>query len=658
MHAPRRFLALVSLATLAVGAGACDSSTGGDTTDTAAADTIGADAAEDTAAADTSPPITFCEGATTALYDPIAGTDLTVFPDDYWTREATSLTGLRVDIDDDTPWIAEQPALLQAIYLDLAALDGFGTAGGVLLRFSAPLGEVPSGSDASLASPGLMLVALDGETAERVPFESQLLDDNATLVLWPERPLKPKAHYAAVLTNDLLAADGGCVAPSPALRSLLDGTASDAKLAALVPRYAELLDKTGLAPGAISAATVFTTQATVDASRDAAADIAGRSYDWSAQPSCTTASRYRVCEGGTVKIFDYRNEGYLGDPVTPTTYTLPVHVWLPKEGPGPFPVVLYGHGLGGDHSQGAAIASGIAPLGFAVVAVSTLRHGDHPIADPDDPNAFFLDLLGIDLASFTIDGLVFRENLRQASLDKLQVLALLSAHPDIDGDGAADLDLDHVGYFGISLGGIMGSDFLALSDGVGAAVLGLAGGRLISVVTDGEDFSQFKGILVGLIGDPQALDRIAPIAQALIDAGDPVNYAPHVLKDRFAGAPPHILANMAIDDTVVPNVTSRALSRALGLEAVRPIVRPIDLVPDAGKAPTKANLLDASVTGGLFQFDRVSASAGGNPQAATHMNTFGSVEGPWQAFHFFETWIDVGTPEISDPYLQFGTPKL
>ncbi len=254
--------------------------------------------------------------------------------------------------------------------------------------------------------------------------------------------------------------------------------------------------------------------------------------------------------------------------------------------------------------------------------------------------------------------MVFRENLRQASLDKLQLLALLRAHPDVDGDGAADLDTAHVGYFGISLGGIMGADFLALSDGVGAAVLGLAGGRLISVITDGSDFAQFKDILIGLIGDPSAIDRMAPVGQALIDAGDPVNYAPHVLVDRFSGAPPHLLENMAIDDTTVPNVTSRALSRALGIEAVRPVVRPIDLVADAGKSPVASNLNDGAVTGGLFQLDRVSSSPGGAARAASHGNVFGGIEGPWQAFHFLETWISDGVPEIADPYAHFGTPPL
>ena len=632
-----------------------------DTTGDTAAD-VAPDAADGASSPDTAAPaLAFCEGQTAFLYDPVAGLDLTAFPDDFWTREADSLTGLRVDVDEHTPWLPAQPAFLQPIFAQLAFLDGFGTSAGVLLRFSAPLADVPSGEAASLATDAIALFAIDGERAERVPFEAQLLDGATTLVLWPMRPLAPKAHHAAIVTTAMRAADGGCIAPSPQLRALLDPATPPATLdpraARLAPRLATAIAAAGLAPDEVSAAVVFTTQAVHDASLDAAADIATRSYTWSTPPTCSTLSSYRRCEGA-FKALDYRHEGYLGEPVTPTSYTLPVHIWLPKTGDGPFPVILYGHGLSGDATQAQFVARGVAPLGFAVVAISTLRHGDHPTARPDVANAFFLDLLGIDMNAFTIDTMVFRENLRQAAFDKLQLLELLAAHPDVDGADGPDLDLDRAAYFGISLGGIMGANLLALGDRLDAAVLGLAGGRLISVITDGADFSQMKQILVGLIGDEAAIDRLAPVAQALIDAGDPVNYAPHVLRDRFLGAPPHLLQNLAMDDTVVPNTTSRALARAFGLTHVPPVALPIDLVPAEATVPVRGNREGGALTAGLFQFDRVTPREGAPPEAATHMNVFDSLEGPGQAFHFLETWASTGIPEISNPYRDFGTPAL
>jgi len=193
MPARRELLLALIAAALAPWSAACDSSAGA-----GASDTIGAaDTAipEDTAADTTTRPQAFCDGATAALYDPVAGTDLTVFPDDCWTREADSFTGLRVDIDESTPWIAEQAAFLQPIFLQRGELDGFGTSAGVLLRFSAPLGDVPNGEAASLASDAVMLVALDGDTAVKVPFEAELV------------------------TTALKAADGGGLAPSPSTSS-------------------------------------------------------------------------------------------------------------------------------------------------------------------------------------------------------------------------------------------------------------------------------------------------------------------------------------------------------------------------------------------------------------------------------------------------------
>ena len=113
---------------------------------------------------------------------------------------------------------------------------------------------------------------------------------------------------------------------------------------------------------------------------------------------------------------------------------------------------------------------------------------------------------------------------------------------------------------------------------------------------------------------------------------------------------------MAIDDSVVPNVTSRALARAYGLVLVPPVVRPIDMVPAAAAAPLSGNRDGGAVTAGLFQLDRVSSTPGGTPRKATHNNVFGGIEGPGQAFHFLQTWIDAGVPEIIDPYAEYGTP--
>lgn len=653
-----RFASLI-LCLAFLSATACDDGgTTGTLGDTAASDTTGTDATDVSADTTPSPPLAFCEGATTFDYDPLGSEVLTAFPDDAWTAAADSPTGLRV-VTGGMAWLDAMPDFLRGPAEDLAALDGWGTSAGILLHFSAPVGDVPSGEAASLASDAVMLLALDGGGAERVPFESQRLDDGATIVLWPMRPLRPRSRYAAVVTTALTAADGGCVSPSPTLRALLSGAPDDPGLAPLAPRYAELLAGTGLRADDVSAALVYTTGSVGDASRAAAADIAARTYAWKTAPACKDKAAWRFCKG-TFTAWDYRHEGYLGDAITPVPYEIPVWIWLPpkRAGARPFPTIIFGHGIGGEAADGEFVARKAAPLGVATVAISTLRHGDHPTARAGVANADVLDLFGLDLGSFTLDGLVFRENLRQAALDKLQLTALLRAAPDVTGDGRADLDAERFAYYGISLGGIMGPDLLALGTHIGAAVLAVAGGRLVQVITEGDSFSVVKNVLIQLLGDPDGVERIAPIVQTLIDAGDPVNYAPHVLGDRFGGAPPHVLQQMVIGDETVPNVTNRSLARALGVTLVPPVLQEVGLIDVAATAPLRGNRDEGALTAGLFQFDRTSRTPGGAPSVATHGSVFSGIEPLEQAYGFLNSYFAGEVPVITDPYADLHTPPL
>lgn len=605
-------------------------------------------------------PGAFCQGTTRFPWDPTAGTFLAAWPDDALTRDdASSLTGLRVSLGQPA-WLDDEPTTFQPIWRQLEELDGWGTSAGVVLRFDAPIGSVPSGSAASVSDLGLRFYDLSGAVAARVAFETQVIEDGRTVILWPLRPLREKALHAVVLTRDHLAADGACVAPSAALQALVGRTTTDPTTRRLLPRADRFFALTDIPREDVSALTLFSTQAVTDVTLAQRDLVNERAYAWKAAPTCATKSTYLECHGDFVAL-DVRREGYLGDAVEPPSYTLPVRIWLPKERTGPVPLLVFGHGLGGDARQAAGIAQLAAPMGVAVVALPAPRHGDHPTARSGDPNAFFLDLLGIDMEAFTIDGFVFRENMRQAVFDKLQLMRLLRAAPDIDGHAGADLDMDRVAYWGISLGGIMGGDFSALSEDVDLAVLSIAGGRVLSIVTDAKQFASFKNLLATVAGGEDALMRLAPVGQALVDAGDPVNWASHLVGDRLDATPrvaPHVLMQMVIGDEVVPNVATRALARAIGeVEQVPPIVVDIDPLTVTGSAPIAGNRA-AATTVGLFQFDRVSTSPGRAPIVATHNNVFSGIEALDQVERFLATWLEGVAPEINDPYADNDTPPL
>jgi len=590
------------------------------------------------------PPVDWCEGATRQIYELPGTGGFDAFPDDHFTRaDPTSATGLRVDVSDETaPWVKDFPPTFAEMLRSLSALDGWGTTAGAYLRFSGPLAPPPTGEDESLSSEAVMLLDLGGEEAERVPYEARLTDDHA-LIVWPMRPLRPATRHGLLVTRAHKDAAGDCISPSRDLRGLLGGE-----------RHAELLAKSGVAAADVSGALVFTTQTIVERSVEVAADIATRENPWTGDAECALGDLHRRCDR-TILARDYRGPTGVDDASPDAEYDLPVRVWLPLSEDGPWPTVIFAHGLSGDRSQAKRLADRAAPLGMATVAVDAVAHGDHPAGTGGHELMNVLQFFGIHIAEATIDGLAMRDNWRQSTYDKLQLLNALGADPDVDGDGVADLDTEHIAFLGASLGGAMGPELLALTDDIGVAILSVAGGRVASIIEEGETFSMLVQALKPEGSSQGLVDRFFPVLQTLVEAGDASNYAPHILRDRLPGAGqrlPHLLMAMAINDDTVPPVSNRSLARALGVPHAPPIHEEVGLLPRAPEPPFAGNLAEGTLTAALFQFVEITDRPGAEPEVASHDNVSASEEGILQATHFMRTWLDQGVPEIIDPHRQ------
>ncbi len=588
------------------------------------------------------------------VWDPRTATALETFPDDYYTDEdPDTATGLRPYLGPDRAlWLGSIPGRYGANYRQIERLDGWGTSAGVILRFSGPVAP-PEGA--------IRFVGARGESADDaydVPFEIQRVDDGATLILWPMAPLAPATRHAVVVSAAIEAADGGCVSPSAGLAAALAGEAPFERIGA---RFEQALAWTGVAADEAVAVAAFTTQSIADESVRIAADIAARSFAWSAPASCVETPAYRICDR-PFGAADYRGpDGVVAGSEPVSAYELEVRAWLPPGPPEPRPVAIFGHGLGVDREQAVIVAEWLSRAGIITVAIDAPAHGRHPTATPgstelEQVTTFF----GIDLRNQTLDALVLRDHFRQATYDKLQLLRLLREAPDLDGDGEPDVDPARLAYFGGSLGGIMGPELLSLSPDLSAALLTVPGGRVASIISDGPTFSVIVRAMTPVGTRPGDVARLFPLIQTLIERGDAVNYGPHVLRDRLPGAgatPPHLLVNMAIDDSIIPNVSTRALARALAVPHVPPILQDIGGVPIAPPAPLSSNLDDGRTTAGLFQFDRGVRTPEQGVERADHDVAI-TAEGIAQTNRFFETWAATGVPEIIDPYEVLGTPPL
>ena len=301
----------------------------------------------------------------------------------------------------------------------------------------------------------------------------------------------------------------------------------------------------------------------------------------------------------------------------------------------------------------------------AVVAVDAIGHGDHPTNAELEGFTGMMSFLGIDATNLRVDGRILRDNLRQSTADRLQLIELLVSDGDLDGDGSDDVQEDQLGYVGISLGGIMGSEILALSERLEVAALITAAARMTSIFTYASNMAIMMDVMSNLAGSEVGAWQLISALQGAIDPGDPMAYAPHVIGDRLNPAPaPHVLVTMSVDDPIVPNEGTRALAQGLGIEVMHPVVEDMGLAPMAALGQAiNGNLIwgQQATTGALFQFDRV--SSGDSVVAADHDNLTYSPESLHQLRHFFSTWLNPeaspsGAPEVIDPYPILGTPEL
>jgi dienelactone hydrolase len=146
---------------------------------------------------------------------------------------------------------------------------------------------------------------------------------------------------------------------------------------------------------------------------------------------------------------------------------VPGRLLLPAAGPGPFPLVLLQHGLGGakDASYLDAVAGPWARRGAAVASIDFPLHGERASAKLSQKLLATVATRHVGEA----DGshALWVELVRQAVADLRRTLDALALHPGVDSARCA--------YAGFSLGTILGVPFCALDPRPCAAAFALGG---------------------------------------------------------------------------------------------------------------------------------------------------------------------------------------
>ncbi|HEX5063759.1 MAG TPA: hypothetical protein VFV99_30480 [Kofleriaceae bacterium] len=302
--------------------------------------------------------------------------------------------------------------------------------------------------------------------------------------------------------------------------------------------------------------------------------------------------------------------------------TIPVTFILPKAAmpPGGYPIVIYGHGLGASRDQLLSFAEPLTSRGYAIVGIDMAGHGSR--FDPTDQlanmanqlTAFsgdagtrdgFGDTTGLVTQFDFFEGFLgvsaVRDSIRQSALD-LGRVAQMIRRTDLDlsalaGPGSANpkLDTRHIAYLGESFGTVVGSVFSAIEPNIDLYVLDVPGGGILDhILTSSPEIAATAVPLIdSILGPRQRVDRFNPLIglmQSVIDGADPLSYAPHVLRDRFAIngtvlGPRSVVCLEVLGDQVLANVGTDSLARELGLDVLVPNLAPPDgLVPIASPA--------------------------------------------------------------------------
>jgi dienelactone hydrolase len=601
------------------------------------------------------PPIP--EGCNVYAWEPGVG-DMSSFPtSDFLVADASQPTGYQMTFPEGTDLTPYGPLgpLFQEHIVDL---DGVGVQGEMWLGFSGTfdpaLLPVADGEAHVTDAIGIVVLPADGPP---VLVPSQTRTSTNFLYVRPLTPLPEATRVAYFATRGLSAAAGGCLEPLDGMRRLLRNPDEDRQAAI------NGLEELGVVTSRndLVALHVVTTQSVTRESVAIAAHVDTLSPALT-DTSCTDEGTHRRCSA-MLLVEDYRAENGAVDidvnAVAPQqTWEVPVSIWLPPASmAGPYPTIVFGHGLTDTRNSAGLFAGGFAEQGWATVAIDALVHGDHPstggemLAGIQGTFRFFALTLS---NPPVLDARRLRDHWRQSSYDKLQLTRMLTSDGDLDGDGSNDVDATQLVYFGISLGGIMSTELVAMSDAYSAVVNMEGGGTLSRIVYD-ED-SSFSP-LVTFVLRRQTEDSIAQAFAALqmvLDRGDGSAYARHVLLDRLrpASAVPDYLFGVTLDDNTVTNASNYSLARALGIPHVGAQVRPVVGLTLSNEVPPLMGNWEGVATAGLLQYDVI--QEGVEVVTATHTNMPTSDLARSSIGSFLSSHFDDGVATLVDPYAEAG----
>jgi len=546
---------------------------------------------------------------------------LTPWPSDIYAKaDETSPTGTRLDIP-----LGTLPTNIDGFVIDptpLNARDGWSAAAPILMAFQG--GVDPSNlvnnqnyGDSLTAQSPTVLVNMD--TGELIPHfaevdtrEPDRLDKQA-LYLRPAIRLDGGTRYAVAIKRTLKGTGGVELEIPAGYQAILDGrTTSHERLEIVRPRYDEIFSSLAvhnISKDDLIVAWDFTTasddsmQRDLIAARDRALDASGElganlSYNIEEDQQLEDGVR-RVSGTFSVPLLLtqdgkfvpgttlMRDEG--GLPEIVGMHAVGFTAVIPDcatEHEGAAPVIVYGHGLLGDHGQAGGGSTRGNALDMCAVIVGTDMRG---MSEPDLPNVLrALNDFNIanEIFDVLIQGVVNHIALVQA------VRGPMAETLFIDGEGAGLIDIDAIHYYGLSQGHIFGTTIATYDPHIKRAVLGVGGANYSMMLERSLDWPVYRNTVIGAYDDPLNVAIIISLLQMGWDLTGPANVTHQIPGNPIPGTPEkQFLLHMAMGDDEVPNISTEYQARSMGIPVIGPAPKEIPWGLEEAAGPASSALV-------------------------------------------------------------------
>lgn len=515
------------------------------------------------------------------------------YPSDVYTQDdLASPTGkvLDVPIEALRPQIqAELPPSLTPESV-LNGTSGFSAATTVLFELDqAPdLATIPAdGGDA--------VVALDLDTGERIPLRVALNEyarsrrvtaPKQVIEIYPRSRWQFSHRYVVGLTKAVKTTAGSDFQPSNGFALAVNEPAS--AIGQFFAPGLQRLQQAGVDPAELISATIFTVRAEEEVTApirrivqqvyEAEHPIRNLRINYMLNGSISAIVR------GDVLLSSFRDENRNLDygKAEGDEYWTRFRLTLPRAARrGPVPVVIYGHGLSVMKETDIVVSLLNAFEGVATVSIDQPNHGSRISAD----GGYGIIKLGVNnvplqvgmTAQSPIDFIALLKAV-QTSMAGIDVIPRKLWSPlsgavveGRNGDGVPDLDVNRIFYQGTSLGGVLGSTFIALAPSLKGAFVQVPGVGITSILSGSILWDlRYHELEPPSVDGAEAL-LLKAVMQHQMDYADGINFV-HYIHNPLPGNEDKKLAMVvARGDGVVPNFSSVALAELTDTPIVGPV---------------------------------------------------------------------------------------